>query len=496
MKNRRQTIIVILGILSLLLVTTGVSLAFLNYTKGETENSIKLGAITFKYTENSKVGNGITIEEAWPISDEQGKAQIGEGKVFDFKIEANLSRSDLEYEVVAEPTEDSTLPLDAIKFYLTDITNGTEEEVSYSLDNEGKVKSLDEFIDTEIKNAKGKTVYRETILKNTKGYLKEFRVRMWINEEVEWTEEYVNTTGAIRINVYANSNRSMASTETTTPVDTKVERVTANNKYLFEEVIGEEYQYTLTVPNEVETVDIDVIPSNMEATVAISAISKSRSFGLQTGENFFSAIVTSSDKSENKEYILRVVREKSKSTDLASLGVTGYELSPSYSNSVNIYEVYVPYETTKIEVTGSKKEIVQTVTGLGSYDLEIGTNLVEVTVTAENGTTRTIQITVNRKLSNDASINNVGVTGYTLAHLENNIYFITVPYNVESVEIVNTSVTGAIVSGIGKKENLKVSQAFIDEGLVMKRMKFGSRGHVDPIKKRTSHITIVVSDNK
>ena len=28
----------------------------------------------------------------------------------------------------------------------------------------------------------------------------------------------------------------------------------------------------------------------------------------------------------------------------------------------------------------------------------------------------------------------------------------------------------------------------------MKRMKFGSRGHVDPIKKRTSHITIVVSD--
>ena len=28
----------------------------------------------------------------------------------------------------------------------------------------------------------------------------------------------------------------------------------------------------------------------------------------------------------------------------------------------------------------------------------------------------------------------------------------------------------------------------------MKRIKFGSRGHVDPIKKRTSHITIVVSE--
>ena len=62
---------------------------------------------------------------------------------------------------------------------------------------------------------------------------------------------------------------------------------------------------------------------------------------------------------------------------------------------------------------------------------------------------------------------------------------------------VLTSATANAENNLGlKKEDLKVSQAFIDEGLVMKRMKFGSRGHVDPIKKRTSHITIVVSDNK
>lgn len=44
------------------------------------------------------------------------------------------------------------------------------------------------------------------------------------------------------------------------------------------------------------------------------------------------------------------------------------------------------------------------------------------------------------------------------------------------------------------KTNLYVKEAYINEGQTMKRMKFGSRGHVDPIKKRTSHITIVVSD--
>lgn len=44
------------------------------------------------------------------------------------------------------------------------------------------------------------------------------------------------------------------------------------------------------------------------------------------------------------------------------------------------------------------------------------------------------------------------------------------------------------------KTKLFVKEAYINEGQTMKRMKFGSRGHVDPIKKRTSHITVVVSE--
>ena len=45
-----------------------------------------------------------------------------------------------------------------------------------------------------------------------------------------------------------------------------------------------------------------------------------------------------------------------------------------------------------------------------------------------------------------------------------------------------------------KKENLVVKEAYVGEGKTLKRMRFGSRGHVDPIKKRTSHITITVSE--
>lgn len=45
-----------------------------------------------------------------------------------------------------------------------------------------------------------------------------------------------------------------------------------------------------------------------------------------------------------------------------------------------------------------------------------------------------------------------------------------------------------------EKEKLIVKKAVIDEGQTLKRMRFGSRGYIDPIKKRTSHITIIVSD--
>ena len=44
------------------------------------------------------------------------------------------------------------------------------------------------------------------------------------------------------------------------------------------------------------------------------------------------------------------------------------------------------------------------------------------------------------------------------------------------------------------KTKLYIKEAYVNEGQTMKRMKFGSRGHVDPIKKRTSHIKIVVSE--
>ena len=70
--------------------------------------------------------------------------------------------------------------------------------------------------------------------------------------------------------------------------------------------------------------------------------------------------------------------------------------------------------------------------------------------------------------------------------------------NKEAARIIRKVLTSAVSNAENNlgldKEKLVVKEAYVNEGATMKRMRFGSRGHVDPIKKRTSHITIVVSE--
>ena len=64
------------------------------------------------------------------------------------------------------------------------------------------------------------------------------------------------------------------------------------------------------------------------------------------------------------------------------------------------------------------------------------------------------------------------------------------------IKVLNSAVANA-TNNLGLKiEDLKVSECFINPGPVLKRSKIGSRSKVDRRDKRTSHITVKVSDGK
>ena len=64
------------------------------------------------------------------------------------------------------------------------------------------------------------------------------------------------------------------------------------------------------------------------------------------------------------------------------------------------------------------------------------------------------------------------------------------------LKVLNSATAKAVNNLNLKEDELFVSECFINPGPVLKRIKFGSRTKVDRRDKRTSHITLKVSDGK
>jgi large subunit ribosomal protein L22 len=61
-------------------------------------------------------------------------------------------------------------------------------------------------------------------------------------------------------------------------------------------------------------------------------------------------------------------------------------------------------------------------------------------------------------------------------------------------KVVESAIANAENNEGADIDELKVAEIFVDEGLTMKRIKPRAKGRADRIFKRTSHITVTVSD--
>ena len=197
--NKKKTtgiMLSVLGVLSLVLITAGVTYAFFSYVKeGTTENTITTTTITFLYDElTSKEGNGIQITDALPMSDTDGKALTGTNNVFDFKITAtSTGKASIPYEVTARMKNGSNEALaDQVKLYLTTV-NGDVETASPLTVNGDVVKTFGSLtqtgkVDTDI--ATEKTIYNGTVPAESSAYSQDFRLRMWVSGDEDSAIDY------------------------------------------------------------------------------------------------------------------------------------------------------------------------------------------------------------------------------------------------------------------------------------------------------------------
>ena len=318
--KKKQVLLTLLGVISLIVITVGVTYAFFNYAKeGTTDNTIQTGSITFLYTEVSGVGKGISLTEAYPVADSIGKVQVGEGKVFDFKVTSNISmNSSIGYQVTARKKTGSTLDDSAVKVYLTEV-NGTEQELLLS-----KYSELSQTDRVDANKYTEKVLYESRVPANTSNYEKNFRLRMWVSDDTDFTDGSMNDKiFTLTVNVYADG-KVVTSEEQNSYSNANIKSVSVDNTELTK-VENKDYQYETTLPEGTTSTTLDIETENKYAKVTVERIdslaysdttsnikrlSTKKTLDLKSGDNYFKVTVTSENKETINEYKIKISVEK------------------------------------------------------------------------------------------------------------------------------------------------------------------------------------------
>ena len=326
----KQILFSVFGILSILVITIGVTYAVFTYTKeGTTDNIITTGTLKFLYTENNTNGNGISITEAEPISDTQGKSLVGDNNVFDFKVEGTNTGSEvIPYEVTLRKKDTSTMGEDNIKVYLQDGTDQTEllTPTLYS-----KLTQTNIDVGSNIE----KTLYKGEVLGNTNNYLKTFRLKMWLDENADLSVIGGQTFTAT-VNVYSNA-KVISAEEQVLRSNTDIKDITIGDTSLTK-VEGKDWNYEVELDSDT-TAKLNIVPKYSLANVKIEkdnqVISNNSEVSLVGGNNIYKVTITSTDQTVTKEYKINI---KVKQVEKVSIFGKQYEVidaEPTLTTSSN-----------------------------------------------------------------------------------------------------------------------------------------------------------------
>lgn len=178
-------------------------------------------------------------------------------------------------------------------------------------------------------------------------------------------------------------------------------------------------EYTANVPNGTSSVTVNYTIADNTATVAVSGESS-----LSVGANTVTVTVTAQNGSV-KVYTITVTRAPSDNANLNSLSLSTGSLNEVFSAHVTEYTAHMPNETgsvtltTATEDTNASIEVIWNsvgIVGSGEYtsSLNVGSNVIEITVTAENGARKTYTLTITRAGSSNANLRSLDVQRWGL----------------------------------------------------------------------------------
>jgi len=88
---------------------------------------------------------------------------------------------------------------------------------------------------------------------------------------------------------------------------------------------------------------------------------------------------------------------------LSSLSVNGYSLTPTFEKFTSTYNLIVPNEISSVKISANSVDSSAVVEGTGTKSIEVGTNKINIVVTAENGDKRTYEINIVREATQETT---------------------------------------------------------------------------------------------
>ena len=177
--------------------------------------------------------------------------------------------------------------------------------------------------------------------------------------------------------------------------------------------------YSTTINSQTATISAIKKDSSSSMTGNLGTVS------LNYGTNTFKINVTS-ETGVTRTYTINITRPdtRSKNNYLSSLAVSNTNIS--FNRNTLVYNLSTTSDN--VQISATKDDNKASVTGTGRFNLNYGTNTYRVNVTAENGSTRTYTININRE---DTRSSNNNLKSLTLSKGNLNFNKSTTTYNVD-----------------------------------------------------------------
>lgn len=162
-------------------------------------------------------------------------------------------------------------------------------------------------------------------------------------------------------------------------------------------------------------------------------------------------------------YSAVIAAPRSDNNDLKSLTVSNATITPSFSANVTAYSAEVPFEVSKLNISAQASDSNAKVSIYSPELIPGGTTSATITVTAENGNTKTYVITVKRAqdpnyvASSNCDLADICVDDFLLSPMfttGNTQYVVWVPYETENISVSGVAAHGKATVRVEGGNNL------------------------------------------